>query len=113
MSGRGQFFDQFIDDYFSECDEHLTTVRRVLMALESNGSKLDAAMQQELSRALHTLKGLSGMVSLASAEEVAHAMEDCLRAIPADSAMPSEILELLFVGTALLETTIQARRQES
>jgi two-component system, chemotaxis family, sensor kinase CheA len=113
VSSRGQFFDQFIDDYFSECDEHLTTVRRVLMTLESNPSSTDPGTLHELSRALHTLKGLSGMVSLASAEEVAHAMEDCLRAMPPNAAMPREILELLFTGEALLESVIEARRNET
>jgi hypothetical protein len=30
----GEFFAQFLDDYFAECDEHLTLVRRHLLALE-------------------------------------------------------------------------------
>jgi two-component system chemotaxis sensor kinase CheA len=63
MTGGGRFFDEFIDDYFSECDEHLETVRRTLLALEETvGSAADSARLHELSRALHTLKGLSGMV---------------------------------------------------
>jgi two-component system chemotaxis sensor kinase CheA len=110
----GQFFDEFIDDYFSECDEHLATVRRVLLALEEQGTVAGAEGQlQELSRALHTLKGLSGMVSLAAAEEVAHAMEDAARALPTDGGIPPELMECLFVGETLLERCVAARRIRS
>jgi two-component system chemotaxis sensor kinase CheA len=111
MSGGGRFFEQFIDDYFSECDEHLATVRRILLALEDNGGQpVDRALLHELSRALHTLKGLSGMVGLSSAEEVAHAMEDCVRAFGQDGLASPEVFELLFVGEALLDACIASHR---
>jgi hypothetical protein len=29
----GQFFGPFMDDYFAECDEHLATLRRLLLEL--------------------------------------------------------------------------------
>src|SRR5215204_3072811 len=31
---RGEFFDQFLDDYYAECDEHLFSIRRSLVVLE-------------------------------------------------------------------------------
>ena len=34
------FLDTFLDDYFAECDEHLITVRRTLLALESSVGRL-------------------------------------------------------------------------
>ena len=111
MTGGGRFFDEFIDDYFSECDEHLETVRRTLLALEETvGSAADSARLHELSRALHTLKGLSGMVGLSAAEEVAHAMEDCVRAITSTGFASPELTESLFVGEALLDSCIAAHR---
>ena len=30
----GEFFDQFLDDYYAECDEHLVSIRRALVTLE-------------------------------------------------------------------------------
>ena len=111
MTGGGRFFDEFIDDYFSECDEHLETVRRTLLALEETvGSAADSARLHELSRALHTLKGLSGMVGLSAAEEVAHAMEDCVRAIASTGFASPELTESLFAGEALLDSCIAAHR---
>ena len=114
MTGAGRFFDQFIDEYFSECDEHLATVRRVLLELEKGvGFALDPALLQELARALHTLKGLSGMVGLGSAEEVAHAMEDCVRVLGRDGVASPAAVECLFAGEALLDTCISSHRSGS
>ncbi len=111
MTGDAHFIDQFIDDYFSETDEHLATVRRVLLEIESASTRAaDGGLLQELLRALHTLKGLSGMVGLTAAEEVAHAMEDGVRALPRDRGAPPDLLELLFTGEAVLEASVEARR---
>src|SRR6476469_7795241 len=79
-SGAGSFFDQFIEDYYAECDEHLGTARRVLLALEASPADGSPAPPlHELLRSLHTLKGLSGMVGDGVAEQVAHAIEDAVR----------------------------------
>ena len=105
------FVDAFIDDYFSEAEEHLATVRRILLIIDERvGHALESARLQELLRALHTLKGLSGMVGLAAAEEAAHAMEDGLRAMPPEGAMPPALVEALFSGESFLESCIAARR---
>ena len=105
------FIDDFIDDYFSECEEHLATVRRTLLAFDEAGDRpIDPPQLQELLRALHTLKGLSGMVGLSAAEEVAHAMEDGLRAVPESSAVPRNLLDTLFAGVTRLEEAVVARR---
>ncbi|HET9426297.1 MAG TPA: chemotaxis protein CheA [Gemmatimonadaceae bacterium] len=108
----GQFFEQFIDDYYAECEEHLAAVRRTLLTLESDPvESANQPMVNSLARALHTLKGLSGMVGLSSAERVAHAMEDGVRALPAaDRPAHARIVEALFRGEALLEASIAARR---
>ena len=107
----GPFFEQFIDDYYAECDEHLAVVRRALLALEERGPALeDVGVRHGLSRSLHTLKGLSGMVSLSTAERVAHAMEEWLRAYGESPRGAPRALEALFDGVRLLERCIGARR---
>jgi len=107
----GSFFEEFIDDFFSECDEHLATVRRVLLDLEANAShQPNASDLHDLQRALHTLKGLSGMVGLGPAEEIAHAMEDAVRAVQSLDRIPASVLESLFAGERLLETAVESRR---
>ena len=36
MDAGSGFFEQFIDDYFAECEEHLVTIRRILLRLEQD-----------------------------------------------------------------------------
>ena len=77
----GEFFDQFLDDYYAECDEHLVSIRRALVTLEDevNEQSLDRALLDNLFRSFHTLKGISGMVGLSAAEHLSHHLESYLR----------------------------------
>lgn len=107
------FFDQFIDEYYQECDEHLAAIRRVLLAFEELplSAAAEAGWSHELQRGLHTLKGLSGMVGLASAERVAHALEDALRAAgPTPARLDPQLIETLFEGARLFDACIAAHR---
>jgi two-component system chemotaxis sensor kinase CheA len=71
----------FMSDYVAECSEHLGTVRRALLSLESliDRGTPDRRVVDDLFHAFHSLKGLSGMVALADAETLAHEMESFLR----------------------------------
>ncbi|HEX8501046.1 MAG TPA: chemotaxis protein CheA [Pyrinomonadaceae bacterium] len=111
----GEFFAQFLDDYFAECDEHLTLVRRHLLALETQIGQtgLDSSLLDELFRSFHTLKGISGMVGLGEAEQLAHHMESYLRALrQRDAALGGEGAEALIEGTTVLEQVIAAFRKK-
>lgn len=111
----GEFFAQFLDDYFAECDEHLTLVRRHLLALEEQAGRsgVDQPLLDELFRSFHTLKGISGMVGLAEAEQLAHHMESYLRALrQGESRLAGEGVEALMAGASMLEQVIAARRKE-
>ncbi len=113
MSDRDAFFQQFIEDYHAECDEHLTATRRLLIDFEGAGPERapDPRLLRELFRSLHTLKGLSGMVGDACAERVAHALEGSLRAVERAGAPPAAaFVDALFAGVDLLERCIAARQ---
>jgi two-component system chemotaxis sensor kinase CheA len=108
------FFAQFLDDYFAECDEHLTLVRRHLLALEEQLGRpdVDPSLLDELFRSFHTLKGISAMVDLSEAEQLAHHMESYLRALRQKEARPGvEGVEALMAATTVLERVIAARRR--
>jgi two-component system chemotaxis sensor kinase CheA len=114
VTGGGAFFEQFIEDYYAECEEHLAAARRVLVALETGGAGQppEHRLLRELFRALHTLKGLSGMVGDACAERLAHALEDGLRAAErAATPLAPAMLDALFAGVELLERCIAARQE--
>lgn len=110
-----EFFAQFLDDYYAECDEHLTLVRRHLLALEAQvgQARVEQALLDELFRSFHTLKGISGMVGLGAAEQLAHHMESYLRALRQhETVLSAEGVEALIAGASMLEQVIAARRNE-
>lgn len=112
MEAGGAFFEQFIDDYFAECEEHLSAIRRILLRLEE-ARTLDASDLGDLARALHTVKGLSGMVGLAPAENIAHAMEDASGTMEAGAPVSDRVIELLFKGVTQLEDRIDERKRQA
>ena len=111
-TGADDFLAGFLDDYFAECDEHLTTIRRLLAdAQPALTAGMPADTVEELFRAFHSIKGLSGMVELRDAELLAHHMEGYLRLLRDRGAVfTAGGLDALISGTALLERVIAARR---
>ena len=107
------FVAGFLDDYFAECEEHLATVRRALLALDDSiGDAGDeAALLDELFRSFHSVKGLSAMVDVREAERLAHELEGYLRKLrDAELALTADSLSVLIDSTATLESVIVARR---
>ncbi len=112
---RGEFFDQFLDDYYAECDEHLVSIRRSLVTLEDevDTRTVDRALLDNLFRSFHTLKGISGMVGLGAAEQLAHHLESYLRELREGTVVLSAPgFEALVAGVSLLENVINARRND-
>lgn len=110
------FFASFLDDYFAECEEHLTLIQRNLLTLESleNTSKIDHALLDELFRSFHSLKGLSGMVGVKEAEQLAHEMESYLRGLRDEKIQLSSTgMDTLITGTKLLEQVITNYRTQT
>jgi two-component system chemotaxis sensor kinase CheA len=108
------FFAEFLDDYFAESEEHMTALRRDLLALERfvGQPRIDRPLTDELFRSFHSLKGISGMVGLREAERLAHEMESYLRALRENHTTLSEAgMEALIAGTKMLEQVISARRE--
>ncbi len=112
MTG-GTVFSEFLDDYFAECDEHLAVMRRALIALTGMvGTVLeDPTPLEDLRRHLHTVKGLSGMVRYREAEEIAHALEDCVKTqLSTDRPLGDAFVAVLRDGLARLEAALMSRR---
>ena len=107
----GDLLAGFIDDYFAECDEHLTVVRQILVTADADAGLSPPALE-ELFRSFHSLKGLSGMVELRDAELVAHHMESYLRVLREGRAeLGGPGLDILFQSTQVLEQVIAAMHQ--
>src|SRR5687768_4159764 len=111
-----QFFEQFLDDYYAESDEHLLSVRRNLLALEdslSAGRAIEKQVLNELFRSFHTLKGISAMANVAAAETLAHYMESYLRQLrDGQSSLNERGLNALIESTKKIEQIVAARRSD-
>jgi two-component system chemotaxis sensor kinase CheA len=108
--------DGFLDDYFAECDEHLSDARRHLLSLEaalgSPGAERSAV--DGLFRIFHSIKGISGMVELREAEQLAHEMESYLRALrQRELLLTAEGVDALIDGAQRLEQVVAARSREA
>jgi len=107
---------EFLEDYFVECDEHLTMIRRNLLLIERfvNQPRVDRSVLNELFRSFHTLKGISGMVGVRPAEQLAHQMESYLRALrDTDLSLTPAGMDALIAGTKLTEQVIAEHRLQA
>jgi two-component system, chemotaxis family, sensor kinase CheA len=111
-TGDENFVAGFMDDYYAECDEHLSTIRRLLLTLEESiGRHPEQPVLEELFRSFHSIKGISGMVELREAEMLAHHMESLLRALRQHGVVvEAAAADALVRGVNVLERTIAARR---
>jgi len=112
---RADIAGAFMDDYFAECDEHLHSVRTALLSLEAAvGNRPPPAAVEELFRSFHSLKGISAMVELHEAEQLAHEMESCLRAFGArDVIVSAQAVDSLIDGVHAFEEVTAARRVQA
>ncbi|HEY1307591.1 MAG TPA: chemotaxis protein CheA [Vicinamibacterales bacterium] len=116
MDERPDFIASFMDDYFAESEEHLATARQHLLLLEAamDHDELPATIVDELFRSFHSLKGISAMVELREAEQLAHEMESCLsRVRERRSVLTPPVFETLVSATNVLEQVIVAHREGS
>jgi two-component system, chemotaxis family, sensor kinase CheA len=95
------FLEEMADDFFAECDERLSHIRRDLLKLDDlKGSSAPTAVTiEELLRNLHTLKGLTGMIGAVDIMKITHSLESYLKkAYENQSHIPSDDLDIIFSG---------------
>jgi two-component system chemotaxis sensor kinase CheA len=101
------------DEYFAECDEHLGVARKSVLALEASVGhrNADPELLDEMFRSFHSIKGLSAMVGIAEAEQLAHAMESFLGSLRrGERALTGSGLAVLAEGVKTLDTVVADRR---
>lgn len=108
-----ELLDGFLNDYYAECEEHISGARAALLALESAAGRpaTQRKIVDELFRFFHSLKGISAMVEFRPAEQLAHGLEEYLRAVRAgELSVTQDGLSLVIEGTQLLEQLVKAHR---
>ena len=103
--------EAYLAGYLAEVEEHLAAAGRNLLTAEeglARGDKHPRAVRA-LFRSLHTIKGLSAMVGVDPAVDIAHGMEAVLRdAEAAGGALGPRVPDLLAQGLRALETCVAA-----
>ena len=102
---------EFLAGFLAEADEHLRTAAQNMLALDQSLARGDSNPRavRSLFRSLHTIKGLSAMVGADPIVDVAHAMENVLRAADrAPGSLGRGALEPLLQGLRRIEAGVAA-----
>lgn len=101
---------KYLEIFRAEAREHLDSLSRGLVDLEDappGGARTE--LLKELMRNAHTLKGSSRLLGLAEIGEVAHFMEDLLRAMErGERAVDVDDVDLLLEGTDTIQHAIES-----
>jgi two-component system, chemotaxis family, sensor kinase CheA len=103
--------ETFLAGYVAEAEEHLVASGKNLLAVEDALGRREPHPRavRDLYRAVHTIKGLSGMVGVEPAVDIAHAMEEVLRrAADAGGRLTTGALDDLAQGLRALEARVRA-----
>lgn len=120
--------DEFLKSFLEEANEYLQTILTSLLALEQpfagmakrkkgkgpvvvQSSDETASIINNLLRALHSLKGISGMVGLTQAAELCHAMESILKPVQQNQyELNAEMINQLIEAAKILDSVVQTVR---
>lgn len=108
------YFPEFNDDCYAECEEHFTIIRRDLLLLEKyiDKDKVDKPLLDELFRSFHTLKGLTGMIGQRDGEKLSHVMENMLRHLTKNKdRITQPLINGFFEGVKMLESLIDSMKK--
>lgn len=103
--------EEFRAGYIGEVEDQLSSAGEQLVGIEGalREGHGDPRAVRAMFRALHTIKGLSAMVGVEPLVELAHGMEEGLRALDRAGAMPTPAaVELLRRGLGELERRVRA-----
>src|SRR4029079_17089921 len=77
-------------------------------------SSIDRSLVDDLFRSFHSLKGISAMVGVVEAEQIAHQTESYLRCLRENQlTLTSEALDALIIATQALEEVVAGHRSQS
>ncbi|HET9956452.1 MAG TPA: Hpt domain-containing protein, partial [Polyangiaceae bacterium] len=91
--------DKAREDFFSEAQEIIETLSRNLLSLDaaSRQGSIDPGLINEAFRAVHTLKGLSGLFGAVRLGALSHRLEDLLDSLRLGRmGLGPDVLDLLF-----------------
>jgi two-component system chemotaxis sensor kinase CheA len=98
---------QYLEIFIEESKEHLQNMNQSLLQLEKDPG--DTSVLNEIFRAAHTLKGMSGTMGYNGMSKLTHDMEDVLQALRSgEIKATSDLVDLLFKCLDALEKYVDS-----
>ena len=88
--------EKYLEAYLVDTEQNVESFNQALMTLEKDGKKVDTI--NEIFRAIHTIKGSSGIVSIKSVQDLAHSMENILAHVRERKESYPDMFTVLFKG---------------
>lgn len=96
---------QYLDIFIEESKEHLQVLNEQVLILESEPDNADTI--NEIFRAAHSLKGMSGTMGYKKMQELTHHMENVFSEIRnGNMVVTEELVDVIFQGVDSLESSI-------
>jgi two-component system chemotaxis sensor kinase CheA len=108
--------DKAREEFFSEAQELVESLSRNLLALDAaeKSGMQDPGLINEAFRAVHTLKGLSGLFGAKRISNLSHRLEDVLDSVRLGRVpLTAELLDLLFQGVELFGLALTSEKERS
>src|SRR5581483_873037 len=108
--------DKARDEFFSEAQELIDGLGRDLLALDQvvRAGKTDPELVNEIFRAVHTLKGLSGLFGAALMTGLSHELEDVLDDLRLGRVeLSANVLDVVFRAVELYGRMLAAERGDA
>ena len=70
--------DEVVEEYLTECREHVAAIEAELLAMEKGGAEIDDEVLNRAIRAVHSVRGGGSLFELLKVRELAHQMEEAM-----------------------------------
>ena len=98
-----------VREFVEEAREHIVSLNRDLLELEERGAEAGPDLINSAFRAIHTVKGNSGMLGLDAVNGLSHRMEDALSEVRRGKAVVSgDLASALFESLDVLSEMVEA-----
>ncbi|MFN7737402.1 MAG: chemotaxis protein CheW [Pirellula sp.] len=101
--------DELQKEFVIESLEHLSSVETQLLELESDGDSIDLDKINNVFRAIHSIKGVAGFLSLGTLESLAHREEEVLNRLRNRELRPThDVINTLLKATDRLRSLLDS-----
>lgn len=106
-AGKSDLLNELLGDFLDESDQLLTQLNRNLLQIDEwvqslgadHQERCDESLMNEMFRAAHSLKGLSGMLGLSDINQLTHKIENVFDAARHDQlVITRDVTDLIFMG---------------